>query len=158
MNMKMTALAVLLAVGFVVAGGLASTPIVIGPVPNPYIDPALEDEWDEDAANWQQPGDFATVPDSDKPLANTSYILFGYLQSEDDWDEDASNWQHPDDFVTVPDSERAIAETDCLAYGYVQDEGDSDKPVTKTRLHVFGNLHNEDDWDEDASNWEHPNW
>ncbi len=151
MNVQMKFLAAVLAIVFVAAGGLASGSIVVGPVPSPYIDPVIADEWDEDAPNWAQPGDNDNVPDSDRPLGYTNYLFFGYLYSEDDWDDDAHNWAQPGDIVTVP--ALAIAKTGYYVYGYVDDSG---RAESKIGLEVFGYLHNEDDWDDDASNWAQP--
>ncbi len=156
MNVRMTFLAALLAVGAILVGGLAARPVVVGPVPDVYLDPVLADEWDEDAANWYQPGDYAIVQVSDRPFSATNYIFFGYLQSEDDWDENAANWHQPGDYATIADPYKYIAQTGYYVYGYIRSDDGRVMPVTRAGANIFGDLHNEDDWDDDAPNWEQP--
>ncbi len=57
MNNLTTFLVVLLAIGFLMVGCSMDTPPEIEPVAEAHIDAACEDEWDDDAPNWQHPDD-----------------------------------------------------------------------------------------------------
>ncbi len=94
MKNKRTLLVALLAAGLLMAGCSVCPPLAVKPVTEAYIDPELEDEWDEDAPNWQHPDDYATAPPSDEPTPGVHYFDIDDGQSDDDWDEDAPNWRH----------------------------------------------------------------
>ena len=97
MNKKMILPVVLLTAGLLMAGCSASAPLVIGPVAGARIDAELEDEWDEDAPNWQHPDEFAVSGPIAGPAMGIDYFGTVDDHSEYEWDEDAGNWRHADE-------------------------------------------------------------
>ena len=115
MNGKLIFLASLLAAGLLMAGCAGDPPMTLGYATGAYDDPKIAAEWDDDAPNWWQPGDY-DKPMAQAPAEPAAEPIFFYIEDdglydegldgdtpklgspyEDEWDEDAPNWRHADE-------------------------------------------------------------